>query len=85
MSSDQMIRIYLMFTAARTYECLIPSGMMLADAADEVCRLAGSQLGDFYEYNKHSLIYEKNSGILCDPHVSVNSLGAVDGMIFEIY
>ena len=59
-----MIRIYLVFTAARTYECLIPSGMLLADAADEVWRLAGSQLGDFYEYNEYSLIYEKNSGIL---------------------
>lgn len=80
-----MIRVYLMFTAAETYECLIPSGMMLADAVAEVCQLARSRLGDFYEYDENSLIYEKNSGILCDPHVSVSSLGVSDGMIFEIY
>ncbi len=43
-----------------------------------------TELMDRYRLEDY-LVYEKNSGILCDPHVSLNSLGVRSGMIFQIF
>lgn len=86
MSAWKTVRIYIEFRAAgKTYECLLPAGMMCGDAIREIFELARPETEDFWQPDERTLIYEKNSGILCDPHVSLNSAGACDGMILEVY
>lgn len=86
MSVWKTVRIYIEFRAAgRTYECLLPAGMMCGDAVRKIFVLAAADMEDFWQPDEKTLIYEKNSGILCDPHVSLSSAGAYDGMVLEVY
>lgn len=86
MSAWKRIRIYIEFRAAgRIYECMIPAGMMCMDAVNAVYELQKTEMEDFWHPDEETRIHEKNSGILCDPHVSLSSLCAYDGMVLEVY
>ncbi len=82
----KMIRIYVDFRAAgKIRECLVPAGMMSSDVIKELYELEKNEMKDLWQPDSQTMIYEKNSGIFCDPHVSLSSMGAFDGMILEVY
>ena len=86
MSECDVIRVLVEFAAAgRIYECLLSSGRMLSEQLYELYGMVKPELEDLYVFNDESLVYEKNSGILCDPHVSLASLHVSDGTIFQIF
>ena len=86
MSECDVIRVLVEFTAAgKIYECLLSSGRMLSEQLYELYGMEKSELEDLYVFNEESLIYEKNSGILCDPHVSLASLNICEGTVLQIF
>lgn len=85
MSVSDNVRIFICFTAAeRCYECVCQKSRSFNDILPEVYRMFQTELMDRYRLEDY-LVYEKNSGILCDTHVSLNSLGVRSGMIFQIF
>lgn len=86
MSKCETVRIYIAFPAAnRMYECLFYAASSFSEQLKRLYELIRDDLGEEYVPDENSLIYEKNSGILCDPHVSLSSLNTEDGMIFQIF
>lgn len=86
MSVSESVRIFICFVAAGICcECVCQKGRSFSDILPEVYRIFRHEIQDLYLLDENSLIYEKNSGILCDPHVSLSSLGVRAGMIFQIF
>ena len=86
MSASENVRLFICFVAVGICcECVCQKSRSFSDILPEVYRIYRHEIQDLYLLDENSLVYEKNSGILCDPHVSLSSLGVRSGMIFQIF